>query len=354
METLTDKNRISSFLIDSKYRIYRHLLLQIVVLTITIGIFFDAPDKLNLSLNRFYGWICYFMFMNMLVYFNVYVLFPRFLMKKNFPVYIISLIFFTVFALFVMMLMQEFFYDIAVTHQETTIVAVILSIASSMLAIFLFLGGISAILLFKNWMISNKRINDLRTATSQSELKFLKSQINPHFLFNMLNNANILVDDDPDMASYILLKLDDLLRYQLNDSVKEKVYLDNDILFLSNFLELEKIRRDHFDYKIDKKGYFDNVTVAPLLFIPFVENAVKHNSYGNNYSYVYISFELQEDNTLTFLCKNSTSPQTSKSKDGGLGLTNIRRRLDLLFDQNYVLEQNKTDTEYSVKLQLKL
>ena len=340
-----------SFIIDDKYRIWRHLLLQTLVVMITIGIFFDAPDVLNISLGRFYGWIGYFLFINMLIYFNAFVLFPCFLAKRRIFAYVVSSVIFVLFSIFVMMVLQECTYDIALTRQEEVpVMVIILNIVSSLFAIFFFLGGISALLLFKQWMSDNLRINNLKSVTSQSELKFLKSQINPHFLFNMLNNAKILVDEDPDKATSILQKLDELLRYQLNDSLQDKVFLEADIDFLTNFLELEKTRRDSFDYSIQKQGELSRVQVAPLLFIPFVENAVKHNS-NDGSPYVHISFELQE-NTLIFNCKNPVSIDVAKKDDGGLGLSNIVRRLDLLFGQKYSLEQSKTDKEYSVNLQL--
>ncbi|WP_029902629.1 sensor histidine kinase [Prevotella sp. 10(H)] len=348
-------SNVASFLFDDKYRIWRHVVLQFVILMITIGNFFDAPDKLNLSWNRFYGWLGFYMLMNVMVYFNAYVLYPRLLAKNKIFLYIIAVIVFTLFSMFIMMILQEYFYDIAVIHHEPSAIAIFLSIASSLLVFLLFLGGISALLLFKHWMISSRRINDLRSATSQSELSFLKSQINPHFLFNMLNNANILVEEDPDMASFILVKLDDLLRYQLNDSVQDKVFLKADIEFLTNFLELEKIRKDSFEYEIDIKGDISIIQVPPLLFIPFVENAVKHNSDTIGIPYVSLSFNIQE-NILTFTCENSATktPLTNKKKIGGLGLTNIKRRLDLLFENNYSLQQNLTDNKYSVILQLTL
>lgn len=353
MGTLANK-RISSFLLDNKYRVYRHLCLQIVILMITVGVFFDAPDKMNLSTNRILGWVGYYLFMNMLVYFNAYILFPRFLAKNKIFSYAISLLIFTIFALLIMMILQEYFYDIAVTHQEEISgVAIFLSIVSSMLAILLFLGGISALLLFKRWMISRRRTNDLRLATSQSALSFLKSQINPHFLFNMLNNANILVDEDPDMASYILVKLDDLIKYQINDSTKDKVYLDEDINFLTDFLDLEKIRRDQFTYTISKEGETHNLKVPPLLFIPFVENAVKHNSDSESLSYINIGFTVKGKH-LAFTCKNSKPIKTVRREVGGLGLANIKKRLDLLYGANYSLQTDETDTTYTVDLRLTL
>ena len=353
MKTTINENIISSFLLDDKYRILRHVLLQIVILMITIGNFFDAPDKLSLTLNRFYGWIGYYLFLNMLVYFNAYVLYPRFLAKNKMFLYIVSVIIFTLFALFIMMILQEYFYDIAVIHQEPSAVAVFLSIASSLLAIILFLGGISAIMLFRQWISNNKRIVELESATMQSELSFLKSQINPHFLFNMINNANILVGEDPNMASRILIKLDDLLKYQFEDSTKDKVRLNADIAFLTDFLDLEKIRRDNFEYTVTKEGEIDNVEVAPLLFIPFVENATKHNLDSENLSYVHISFKVQNQQ-LIFICENSKPLRATKKEVGGIGLTNIRRRLNLLYGNNYALEINETDRTYMVNLQLKI
>ncbi|MDH6305292.1 two-component system LytT family sensor kinase [Parabacteroides sp. PF5-5] len=352
MEIRTDKDKISSFLLDDKFRIYRHLLLQLIILMITIGNFFDAPDKLNLTWNRFYGWIGYYLFLNVLVYFNVYVLYPRFLAKNKMLLYIVSVIIFTVFMMFGMMILQEYFYDIAVIHQEPSAAAIFFSIASSLLSMFLFIGGVAAFLLFKQWIQSNQRVYDLKAATSESELKFLKSQINPHFLFNMLNNANILIDEEPDMASGILIKLKELLQYQLNDSLQDKVNLQADIRFLANYLELEKTRRDKFDYEISKNGELENVSVAPLLFIPFVENAVKHNATNEGDSFVRISFSLYRER-LTFICQNSIpSVESVKKEKGGLGLINIKRRLDLLFGNNYSLEQTKADNIYTVKLQI--
>lgn len=352
MELETHKNGMSSFLIDDNYHIHRHVVLQVVILAISLSIFFDAPDKLNCSLNRFYGWISYFLFLNMLVYVNVSVLFPRFLAKNKVFAYIISVVLFTISALFIMIILQELFYDIAVTHQQPSGIAILLSIASSMCTIFLFLGGISTLLLFKQWMISNRNIHNLQITTFQSELNFLKSQINPHFLFNMINNANIMVDDDPRMASLILNKLDGMLQYQFNDSTRDNVWLKADIAFLSNFLDLEKVRRDHFEYTVAIEGNIADVEVPPLLFIPFVENAVKHNL-DTNKSYVHLKFRMVEGG-LFFECENSKPVKPVKWDTGGLGLANIKRRLDLLFENKYVLDVAETETTYIVNLELNL
>ena len=157
------------------------------------------------------------------------------------------------------------------------------------------------------------------------------------------------------VAADVLFKLEDLLRYQFNDSAQDRIQLSSDIRFMSDFLNLEKIRRDKFNYTISKEGDINSVWLPPLLFIPFVENAVKHNTDGENASFVYLSFNVQ-DNRLTFRCENS-KPAEEEEKDnriGGLGLKNIRRRLDLLYPGRHSLEIIEDKHSYIVNLHLDL
>lgn len=352
MDNRTD-NKLIMFLLDNKYRIFRHILLQGVILAISIGVFFDTPDQLNLSENRILGWISYYLFINMLVYVNIGILYPCFLKKNKSVLYSISLLLFTLFALMVMIILQNNFYDIAVIQQNPSAIAIFFSIASSLLAIFLFLGGISAFLFFKHYVLTQFRINEIKKETAKSELVFLKNQINPHFLFNMLNNANILVEDEPDTASKILIQLDDLLQYQLNDSTKETVRLEADIAFLRNYLELEKVRHDNFGYSVQIDGNVNGIEVSPLLFIPFVENAVKYNSYNENESFIEVIFKV-EGSKLCFTCINSKVEKVTANKVGGLGLVNIRKRLNLLYNKDYVLEKVETKNSYTINLILKI
>ena len=213
--------------------------------------------------------------------------------------------------------------------------------------------GTTSIELFRQWINYDRLISELEKTTMQTELQQLKNQINPHFLFNMLNSANILVKDNPEEASRLLTKLDDMLRYQLNDSTRQEVFLSADIHFLTGFLELEKMRRDNFEYVISKEGDVNNVKVPPLLFIPFGENAVKHNTDSEKLSYIYLRFRV-EQGYVKFTCENSKPTIPVKKESGGLGLANIRRRLELLYGENYSLEIDETETKYCVYLHLKL
>lgn len=348
-----EQNKGISFLTDHKYRLHRHVALQLVIFLISIGVFFDAPDSLNLSFNRFCGWATYYLFMSMLVYVNVYVLFPYFMTNRRILQYTIAVLLFTIFSMFIMVILQDLFYDIAVSHQKPDSIAIFLSITSSFFAILLFMLGISALLLFKPLMHSHFREKELQKSTTESKLQFLKSQINPHFLFNTINNANILIDEEPKLATQILTKLDELLRYQWQDSYREKVYLKDDIRLLTDYLDLEKIRRDEFYFSIEIQGNIDSAEIAPLLFIPFVENAVKHNIDSNAASYVNLVFK-QDNDVLIFICENSKPIFSLPKKTGGIGLNNIVRRLDLLYENKYILQKAETEQKYTVKLTLKI
>ncbi|KAA3932477.1 histidine kinase, partial [Bacteroides ovatus] len=186
------------------------------------------------------------------------------------------------------------------------------------------------------------------------ELTFLKNQINPHFLFNMLNNANVLIKRNPEEASKVLFKLEDLLRYQINDSSRERVSLASDIRFLNDYLNLEKIRRDNFQFTLRQEGEVDSIWIQPLLFIPFVENAVKHSFDSEHSSYVHVFFKV-EAHRLEFRCENSKpAVAVQQGKVGGIGLANIQRRLGLLYPEHYKLEQKEDENLYSVILSITL
>jgi LytS/YehU family sensor histidine kinase len=220
--------------------------------------------------------------------------------------------------------------------------------------IMVIVAASTAIKLFQRWIRDTERINELEKVTMQSELEQLKNQINPHFLFNMLNNANVLTQKDPEKASQVLMKLSDLLRYQLYDSTRPKVLLTADIHFLEDFLNLEKIRRDNFESIVDKQGDISGVQVAPLLFIIFVENAVKYSMDSEKKTFIHLHFEVRNE-VLYFECTNSKSPGiVIKSDTSGLGLTNVKRRLELLYPGRYALDiKDKADT-FRVTLRIKL
>lgn len=349
----SNNNVVTDFMLSTRFRVYRHIILQFIIIIITANMCLDLSMKPFQDMRAILGWIGYYSIINIIVYSNMYVLVPRYLQKNKFLKYLIGVSFLIIISLFFVVGLQRVLYRQS-ELMEMDILFVILNFFSSVFTVGLLIAGTSTFSLFRHWVGYNQRIDELESITLHSELKQLKRQINPHFLFNMLNNANVLIKKNPEEASRLLFKLEDLLRYQINDSSKENVALSSDIRFLNDFLNLEKIRRDKFDYVIAKEGDIDEVYLPPLLFISFVENAVKHNSDSENKSYVYLYFKVW-NNELTFQCINS-KPAISQDKNrvGGLGLNNIKRRLELLYPRKHSLEIEEDETKYKVTLYLKL
>lgn len=345
------------FLVSDKYRTLRHLLLIFCVLELSLSFIWYTPVEHDRIYYKFYAWLCYVILFGGIIYTNIYISTPKLLLKDKVGpfiliIFVFSVIFIACIGLIQIAILSDNSRMIFNSFSYSKLTVNVLS--ASVILIFLFLGTTSMVLI-KRWIIADMEKTELESSLLESELKLLKNQVNPHFLFNMLNNANMLLKKDKEQASDVLYKLEDLLRYQINDSAKEAVPLNAEILFLNDYLNLEKIRRDHFEYTIRTEGNVDNINVPPLLFIIFIENAIKHNPESENTSFVHIGFKIQ-DNELYFSCENSKpeSPVLSISKRRGLGLKNIRRRLELLFPGRYDLKITDEQFKYSVKLKLSI
>ena len=349
---MKSNNWFESLLTSPRLRVVRHLLLQLLILLLSLNALGSESEVFVLSGERLWGLFLFYAILNILCYLNIYLLTPRTLLKGRIDKYIGTIVAFVVFFILLAILTQPIHSD-EFTYNSMPLLSIVVEIASSFLSTCLIFIATSTIVLLVEWMKEQKRVGELKIATKQLELNLLKQQINPHFLFNMLNNANVLLKYDPKEASKVLLKLEELLNYQLNDSSKELVNLDSDINFLNDFLNLEKIRRDRFDYSITKNGDSSTIQVPPFLFIPFVENAVKHNPDIENESYIHIEFEIK-DSELRFRCENSKPViPLAKGKVGGLGLQNIRRRLELLYPNQHTLSITDEEKQFTVLLIIK-
>jgi LytS/YehU family sensor histidine kinase len=210
--------------------------------------------------------------------------------------------------------------------------------------------SVSVVLLFRRWVRNERHIAELEAVTLRSELEQLQTQVNPHFLFNMLNSIIVLTKKNPAEAAGVIRKLSDMLKYQFRGFTKQVIRLGDDIRFLTDYLNLEKLRRDRFEFTVTADSGVEELSLPPLLFIPFVENAVKHNNDSRNLSFVRLRFGLEKD-TLCFECVNSRPLRPMRRDEaGGLGLPNVRRRLDLLYGDRRRLEITENDTSYSVQL----
>jgi LytS/YehU family sensor histidine kinase len=196
--------------------------------------------------------------------------------------------------------------------------------------------------------IENKQLKD--------ELALLKEQIQPHFLFNTLNNLyGLITQDQNQKAAEITLKLSDLMRYLLESSKTDKVSLKKEIQFLEDYLSLEKIRLSkNTDIRFEVSGIVSDVFVAPLLFIPLVENAFKHGLKANK-SDCFAHFSLSvQGKDLFFEAKNSLGKSLENSLESGIGIANLRKRLQLIYPNNHLLDIQKSNDEYKVVLHIQL
>lgn len=357
----SSNNIVIRLLMSSQWRIFRHFILFVFILSISASFVNYEPDlAASVSPLLKYGGMFFYAFLFLATsYFNIYILTPKLLLKNKWGFYFCALSGLVVLMLIAILLFQNFTFYVDGIEEDKYYGNIhyltgIINLISGSQVFFLIFAGTSTVVVFKHWILDVQQSEELKSTTLQMELKLLENQINPHFLFNMLNNANIMIKKDPDVAIHIIGKLEEMLDYLMNESVQNKVFLNDEVLFLSDYLELEKTRRDYFNYTVSKDGDLDNIQIAPLLFITFVENAVKHNQDSRSASYVHILFKIIED-TLIFTCVNSIPQKISHTKQvGGIGLNNIKRRLDLLYDGNYSLEQTKTNITYTVNLKLKL
>lgn len=349
----TINNAISKNLKENSSGRFRHVILLFIIGVMTLEMVYNSSAQHGrFEYSKLYEWFIYFLIIAGVVYFNLKVLVPRFLLKGKLASYFYSILPCAVLTLVFTVLTQNLLFNTSLDNNDTANVLLI-NITGNIISIGLVIVATSVYALFRGWAEQSQRIGELETATIEAELQQLKNQINPHFLFNTINNANIKVEKDPESAYNIITKLEDLLRYQLTETSQETVCLKDEILFLFDYLTLEKTRRERFCYTLQADDKIYNLELPPLLFIPFVENAVKHSLTAKGKSFVRISFE-QEEDILHFYCENTKPTVPVKHKTGGLGLKNIKRRLDLLYGNDYTLDIAESDTNYIVHLYLKI
>jgi sensor histidine kinase YesM len=343
--SLTEKNWVLQFLVSSKYRLYRHLAL---ICLIGLVLFNGKPLFTEPALT--YSRIVAITLFVLLFYTNMYVLVPRFFFKSHYAAYALSV------AAIIAIISFGYLWgwSILAPYKRADANREAINLLSLSFVVIILVSASTAIKLFQRSINDSMRIHELEKTTMRSEMEQLKNQINPHFLFNMLNNANVLTQKDPLKASQVLMKLSDLLRYQLYDSARPSVLLTGEIHFLEDFLDLETIRRDKFKFLVSKEGELSGIQVAPLLLITFVENAVKHNMDPENESYIHLYFDVRNEE-FHFKCINSKPRiEVKQNRPGGLGLANVKRRLDLIYPGKHALQTDDDTDAYIVNLTIKL
>jgi len=228
----------------------------------------------------------------------------------------------------------------------------IMSYASSSLFIIFFSLGLRVL---ERQTKIEKMQEQLEKEKLNSELALLKNQISPHFFFNTLNNIYSLIGINPDDSQKAVLRLSKLMRYLLYDSEQVDTKLNQEIDFMSNYIDLMKLRMsDKVTLSVSFPDKYEDLAMPPLLFIPFIENAFKHGVSYRSKSYIDIKLET-EKNTIIFTCKNSIARKSDNIDKNitGIGLENVKRRLNLLFPGKHELVINKDENEFLVFLKIK-
>ena len=290
----------------------------------------------------------------LLVYLTNYILIPRLLYKKKYIDFVGAFIILIVASSLVKV------YTIGeILHQPR-----LFSLSGNLKArlyenvisdFFLVLAGAAFRLVF-DYIQVQQRLAEVAKEKAETELNFLKSQINPHFLFNSLNSVYFLINKDNPEARNALHKFSEMLRYQLYEMSGDKIPVEKEINYLKDYVDLQQLRKDEkysvqFNYAPDVKEFF----IEPLLLIPFVENAFKHISHNNDKTN-FVKLDMSRSNgTFLFTVENSRETgQPVTEKKGGIGLKNVKRRLELLYPGKHELKIDETDQTFSVKLNLQV
>jgi two-component system LytT family sensor kinase len=208
---------------------------------------------------------------------------------------------------------------------------------------------------FVKWYGDIRLKEELARRNQEMELALIKSQINPHFLFNTLNNIDMLILKDPPTASEYLNKLSEIMRFMLYEIKTEKVAFSKELDYIEKYIQLQMIRTSNpkfVNYSV--KGRADGLLVEPMLFIPFIENAFKHSENKKTDHAIRVSFEI-EKHTITFDCENQYPEKKQTRPDyGGLGNELISKRLALLYPGRHCLEITDENQVFRVKLNMNI
>lgn len=350
-----------------KYKIY-HIPFWVIYNYLLWALYIGSPSDAarEMFFSAFWAKCTFYtVFQAFAVYFNLYYLIPHYLQKGHYSKYILLLTSVIIISSFLIVpgyyvtawlsgttakkmfgITSDLygFYQSAKTEPLKSIIAAVT------------LG--MSIKLAKNWIETQRRHQALEKEKLETELKFLKYQFNPHFLFNSINSIFFLIHKNPDVASASLAKFSELLRHQLYECNDQQIALDKEIAYLENFIELEKLRQNkNLAVQLDiDQAYAQGTGIAPFILMTFVENAFKHVSKEKGQSnWIQISLSVT-GMQLHFTVVNSTSGTNAPEviNYGGIGLKNVQRRLELIYPAEYLMDIQQDDESFHVKLELQL
>lgn len=224
--------------------------------------------------------------------------------------------------------------------------------SSQFLIVFIISTGLKVI---SQWFSEKQRLQELEKSMVQAELSFLKSQIHPHFLFNSLNSIYVLALSKDDKAPEAILSLSEFLRFVTTESNRHSILLDKEVKMVEEYIHLQNLRvSEKFELRFNKEGDFTDWMIMPLTFLPFIENAFKYGISSHLNCYIHIDIKV-DNGIMDFTCDNSViSEKNEFNFSAGVGLDNIRKRLELVYPGRYSLAIETKDVVFHVALQINL
>ncbi|GEO06640.1 histidine kinase [Adhaeribacter aerolatus] len=294
-------------------------------------------------------------FTMLIAYLNYFIFLPRWLAHKNFSRYLLEFLIPFIFLITVRVHVQRYLVD-GYTYREGFFYSPFFTVqvAAVTLFIVIFVGMLR---FAKDWFELDAKKKEVENEKLTAELNFLKAQINPHFLFNTLNNLYYLAYTQSPNTTEVIEKLSQMMRYMIYDSNHEKVPLSKEIAYMENYISLERLRlNDEIPINFKIEGNPQEVLVVPLIFITFLENAFKHGVSNNNpnaWINIFIQINCRQ---CVYRVENSklSNTQLVTGNKSGIGLQNLKRRLELSYPNQYKLQINDQPDRYEVALNLTL
>ena len=331
--------------------VYVHIIVWICFISFPVALSFSQFGEVHLE------FLPRIVLTPLLTYTNYLFLVPVFLLRKRLWQYIlISVVLLVLFNVIVNSYFSAAPLSRISEFTGVTNVKPLKRMSDAMLAIasfsFFLLGGVMG--LTKD-IYKREKLNRIKEMSrKETELQFLRAQLNPHFLFNSLNSIYSLVREKSSEAPQAVITLSELMRYMLYEAKKELVPLTKEIDYIKNFVQLQILRlSDSKNVKLRISGEYDDKLIAPLLLVPFVENAFKYGTDFQGETYVDINLKVISE-TLFFTITNKIGPYKKDLESSGIGLENIKNRLQILFPEEHSMLITKENGNYSVNLELQL
>jgi sensor histidine kinase YesM len=289
----------------------------------------------------------------LIAYLNLQYFLPRYLLKKRYLAYFTAIIISVMGYLTAQSLFDFYLYGYVVGPMRSSHLMEALSY--NFFSTLWYLGLILALKLSMDWYGQQLIIQKITVEKLNAEVNFLRAQINPHFLFNVLNNLYALTLKKSELAPDVVLKLSEMMEYMLYDSTDEKVLLEKEITYLNNYIELERLRfSTDSAIELTNPAEMNGQEIAPLLLLPLVENAFKHGlSKQTENGWLKVNIGLDQS-TLTVIIENAKSPSFGRKSKGGIGINNLQKRLDLLYPGKHSLEFEDKKNTFLAKLVIEL